>query len=117
MVSPRFLSTLPPEFEPVIRKPWTFLFDLNLTLLTLCLNWLQCKTPVSLTEWYEPKADSGLFDARSRVNAQNRTDGYRFYRPVPYPQNFGVEFVPNSEHIRPALLPGTSRKAVLDRLI
>ncbi len=90
-----FFEYVAPEFEPVIRKHWTFLFDLNQALLTLCLKWLQGKVPVSLTEWYEPQPESGLFDARSRLNARNRVDAYSFYTPIPYPQNFGVEFVPN----------------------
>lgn len=90
-----FFEYVGPEFETAIRQQWTFLFDLNWTLLTLCLKWLQCKTPVRLTECYEPDPDSGLFDARSRVNARNRTNGYQFYQPLRYQQNFGVEFVPN----------------------
>lgn len=90
-----FFEYVAPEFEPVLRKQWTFLFDLNYKLLTLCLKWLRVKTPVHLTEWYNPTVEPGVFDARSQLNTRNRTDTYSFYTPVPYQQNFGVEFVPN----------------------
>ncbi|MBC8152713.1 MAG: WbqC family protein, partial [Bacteroidetes bacterium] len=90
-----FFEYVAPEFEPLMRRHWTFLFDLNHALLTLCLKWLRVKTPVYLTEWYDKVASPGVFDARSRLSAQNRVDTHTFYTPVPYQQNFGVEFVPN----------------------
>ena len=90
-----FFEYVAPDFEPVIRKQWTFLFDLNWALLTLCLQWLRIKAPIHLTEWYDKSVKPGVFDARSLLSAQNRVDTYSFYNPVPYQQNFGAEFVPN----------------------
>ena len=90
-----FYEHYAPEIEPVYRKSWSFLFDLNWELLTICLKMLVLKTPVNLTEWYEKKPGSGRFDARSAVNPRNATGAYVFYQPVTYPQNFGPDFVPN----------------------
>lgn len=108
-----FYEYVAPEFEPVLRKRWTFLFDLNVALLTLCLKWLRVATPVHLTEWYTETAGTGVFDARSRLNARNRVDTYSFYRPSPYPQNFGVEFVPNLSIIDLLFCQGPAAKQYL----
>ena len=90
-----FFEYYAPAFEPVYRKSWSFLFDLNYELLTICLNLLRVKTPVNLTEWYDKRPENGLFDARSTVNPRKDSESYVFYRPVSYPQNFGPDFVPN----------------------
>lgn len=108
-----FFEYIAPEFELVIRKHWTFLFDLNQELLTLCLKWLQVKTPVYLTEWYDKTVTPGVFDARSLLNAKNREDTYSFFTPVPYPQNFGVEFVPNLSIIDLLCCQGPAAKQYL----
>lgn len=90
-----FYEYYAPEFEPVYRKEWSFLFDLNYELLTICLKLLGVKTPVVLTEWYDKKPVSGLFDARAGINPRNDSESYVFHQPVPYQQNFGQDFVPN----------------------
>ncbi|WP_080239842.1 WbqC family protein [Spirosoma rigui] len=83
------------DIDRVYQKNWTFLFDLNWELLTICLNQLGVKTPLHLTEWYEKSSVPGRYDARSMVNLRNDPESYVFYQPVPYPQNFGPDFVPN----------------------
>lgn len=90
-----FYDHYAPEFERVYRKDWTFLFDVNQELLTLCLKLLGLHPPVELTKWYEKGSVTGLFDARSRVNPRNDPQSYVFHRPVRYQQNFGLDFVPN----------------------
>ena len=90
-----FFEYYSPEFESLYRKSWTFLFDLNYELLTICLRLLRANVAISLTDCYEKIPQTGLFDARSRVNLRNGADSYIFYTPAPYAQNFGVEFVPN----------------------
>lgn len=90
-----FYEYYAPEFEPVYRKGWSFLFDLTVELLTICLKLARITTPIHLTEWYDKKPLSGLFDARSRINPRNDQNSYVFYQPTPYQQNFGPDFVPN----------------------
>jgi len=90
-----FFEYYAPDFERIYHKQWTFLFDLNVEMLTICLKWLGVRPVIDLTNCYEkiPKAD--LFDARSRINPKNRSETYIFYKPLPYQQNFGFDFVPN----------------------
>lgn len=90
-----FFEYYAPDFEQVYQKHWTFLFDLNYELLTICLKLMGLRPSINLTEWYDKAAPVGLFDARSKVNPRNGPESYLFYRPVAYPQNFGQKFVPN----------------------
>ncbi|GAB3885550.1 WbqC family protein [Spirosoma agri] len=90
-----FFEFYAPEFERVYQQNWTFLFDLNVEVLTICLNLLRVKVDVNLTEWYEKEPTVGLFDVRSTINPRNRLESYVFYQPKPYQQNFGFDFAPN----------------------
>ncbi len=101
------------EFELVYRKEWTFLFELNYELLTICLRLLSIQVPVHLTDWYDKSPPVGLFDARSRLNPQNRPESYVFHKPVAYQQNFGPEFAPNLSIIDLLFCQGPAAKDVL----
>lgn len=109
-----FYEHYAPELEPVYRKKWSFLFDLNQELLTICLKWLGMRTPVSLTEWYEKEPASSRFDARSTVNPRNGSESYVFHRPVSYQQNFGPDFVPNLSCIDLLFCQGPAAKQFLN---
>ena len=108
-----FYEYYAPEFEPVYRRKWSFLFDLNYELLTICLKLLTLKTPVSLTEWYEKAPVTGLFDARSRMNPPNGSESYIFHRPIVYQQNFGPDFAPNLSILDLLFCHGPAAKQVL----
>ncbi len=90
-----FFEYYAPDFETILKKNQSFLFDLNLELLTLCLKLLGVSTPLNLTECYEKTPPPGLFDARSRINPRSGSAKHLFYHPQPYMQNFGQNFVPN----------------------
>lgn len=90
-----FFEFYAPVFEPVYRKAWAFLFDLNYELLTICLNLLGVQPSINLTDCYDKVPLSGLFDIRSRINPRNEPESYVFYESAPYQQNFGLDFVPN----------------------
>lgn len=90
-----FFEYYGPEVGEILQKKWTFLFDLNWEVLTICRKWLGLKQPVYLTDWYYKQPETGVFDARSQLNAKNRIANHLFYRPKAYMQNFGPDFVPN----------------------
>ncbi|WP_460963822.1 WbqC family protein [Spirosoma litoris] len=108
-----FFEYYAPYLEPVYQKKWTFLFDLNVELLTICLKLLQWRIPLNLTEWYEKTGPIGLFDARSKLNPGNSPETYVFHQPVVYPQNFGVDFVPNLSIVDLLFCQGPSSSDVL----
>ncbi|WP_461102314.1 WbqC family protein [Spirosoma koreense] len=90
-----FFEFYAPDFDVVYRKSWSFLFELNYELLTICLKLMRLRIPIDLTDWYDKDTPADLIDARSMVNPRNGPESYVFHRPVAYPQNFGQEFVPN----------------------
>lgn len=90
-----FFEFYAPDLDAVYRRNWTFLFDLSLEMLTICRQMVGLKTPFSLTEWYNREPPTGVFDARSKMSTRNWTETQLFYRPQPYAQNFGPQFVPN----------------------
>ena len=108
-----FYEYYAPEFEPVYQKSWSFLFDLNYELLTICLKLLPLKTPVNLTEWYEKDPVASLFDARSRINPPNGSESYVFHESMPYQQNFGSDFAPNLSIIDLLFCHGPAAKQLL----
>ena len=108
-----FFEFYVPDIEPYYRKHWTFLFDLNYELLTICLKLMQVRIDLNLTEWYEKVPSVGFVDARSCINPANRPESYIFHRPVSYPQNFGPEFVPNLSVIDLLFCQGPAAKDVL----
>ncbi len=90
-----FFEFYGPYLEPVYQKNWSFLFDLNYELLTICLQLLRLPAGLRLTEWYVKQPQIGVVDARSRLNVRKQDSEPLFYCPVPYSQNFGPDFVPN----------------------
>lgn len=104
-----------PELVSVYRRNWTFLFDLNVELLTICLKLLGAKPVINLTDCYEKIPESGLIDARSRVNPRGGAESYVFYSPAPYTQNFGVDFVPNLSIIDLLFCQGPAASEYLNR--
>lgn len=112
-----FYEHYAPEFEPVYGKTWSYLFDLNYELLTICLRLVGVKTPVDLTEWYEKSPDAGRFDARSMVNPRNGPESYVFHQAVSYQQNFGPDFVPNLSIIDLLFCQGPAAKQVLNQQV
>ncbi|GAB3805678.1 WbqC family protein [Spirosoma humi] len=108
-----FFEYFIPDFEPVYRKNWAFLFDLNLELLTICLKLIRLKVNLNLTEWYDKAPPVGLIDARSKLNPRNKPETYVFHQPVAYLQNFGQEFVPNLSIIDLLFCQGPATSDVL----
>lgn len=71
------------------------LFDLNQTLLTICLNYLQIDTPIRMTAEFVKEYSSPIFDLRSVIHPKKPTDGLIWYKSQKYVQTFGKDFVPN----------------------
>jgi hypothetical protein len=89
-----FFEYYSPYFKQVLFKKYKFLFDLNFELLTNCLNLLKLEIKVSQTDTYE-KGDICNRDDYRGVIHWKEGDLENIYRPLPYQQNFGSNFVPN----------------------
>jgi hypothetical protein len=72
-----------------------FLFELNKTLLILCLKWLKHNIQVLETSSYEKVPPVSVSDYRSVLNPKKADRCNRFFKTVEYSQVFGSKFVNN----------------------
>jgi hypothetical protein len=82
-------------FENILLKKYNYLFDLNLELLTTCLQLLKINKKILLTSSYKKEAEPGQDDLRSQIHPKISFRQNNIYAPVPYNQNFGNNFVSN----------------------
>ena len=78
-------------FHILDRKP-RFLFDLNMEILSKCLDLLQIGRDITRTVSYEKTPGMELFDARDLINPKNPGKKQQFFQPEPYYQVFGSNF-------------------------
>jgi len=88
-----FFEYFYPYFEKVYQKNLTFLFDLNLELLTVCLKLMQLDVKLSVKENIGRERLEN--DIRGIMDAKKGFESRTFYRSEAYPQLFGLNFVPN----------------------
>lgn len=81
------------ELRHVIFSGEQFLFQLNRSILSLCLQWLRWNKIVKESVSYRPETD--MDDLRNVISSKWEYGGRPFYRPVRYQQVFGSTFVPN----------------------
>lgn len=82
-------------FEQEIKAGYATLFELNSRLLTLCLKLLKLKPSFSELSKYSKYAPEGVIDFRSLVHPKKTIDTLTWFKPKPYHQIFGKDFVPN----------------------
>ena len=90
-----FFEYYAPDLHEILFRKQSFLYDLNLEIMTLCLKWLEISTSISETSVYEKTPASGINDLRGVLNLKKADSCNRFYKSVEYPQVFGSKFVPN----------------------
>lgn len=88
-----FFEYFYPYFDPVFEKNLTFLFDMNLELLTVCLKLLKLKVSLNVEQNIGKVPESA--DIRGIINTKAGFADRDFMTPSIYPQLFGLDFVPN----------------------
>ncbi len=76
-----------------IYRKYTTLFELNLTLLTICLKFLQIDTPLKFTSEYKYEVKKPVLDLRSAIHPKKPLTSSLKIEYIPYPQVFGSSFV------------------------
>jgi len=82
------------DLNKILYSPNTYLLDLNIQLLSLCLNWLHWKKELTVTQSYQGSANDFL-DLRNVLLSKKSYSTRDFYRPFGYVQVFGSTFVEN----------------------
>lgn len=77
-------------FERVFQKRPAFLFDLNLELLTICLQFLGVKKTIAPTDYNFSLENHPVVDARNQIHPKRPFTERSFYRPVAYRHVFSL---------------------------
>jgi hypothetical protein len=83
------------DLHRALSKKHVFLYDLNLELLTICLDWLGLKLTLKETVGYERSPAPGILDMRNLIHPKKPHAFGNLFKPVPYQQVFGKTFVKN----------------------
>ncbi|MEQ9438368.1 MAG: WbqC family protein [Cyclobacteriaceae bacterium] len=106
------------EFKDILYRPYRYLIDLNLALLTKCLDLLQWEHDITYSEedsLYLEK--SSVYDYRRQILIPEiRFKNYKF-RPIRYIQAFGKDFVPNLSVIDVLFCEGPQASQIIKRSI
>ena len=90
-----FFEHYAPYFQAIYEKRPERLWELNFNLLTLCLKFLQIEVTLQQTETYLNYTNPDVLDFRSSINPKKKQIVSKIYRPRPYNQIFGKDFVDN----------------------
>jgi len=103
------------DLEQVLFKRWTFLYDLNRELLSMCLKWLKWDVSVKESLSYVQQPDQPISDLRSVINPKNAVNLSRFYHPVRYYQVFGNTFAENLSLVDLIFCEGPQAAAIVQQ--
>ncbi len=83
------------DFLKILNKKHQFLFDLNMEILSKCLELLDIHPSISFTKKYDTSVIVSVFDARELIDSKKPDKKNKFFWPSPYYQVFGKNFVEN----------------------
>lgn len=83
------------EYQAIMQKKHQFLFDLSTEMLTQCLENLQFNIQLRNTTSYVGIVEPPENDLRDRISTKTNAGELNLYKPVPYQQVFGSNFVDN----------------------
>ena len=84
-----------PFFLEIYESRPERLWELNGKLLTLCLKLLQIEATIGQTDSYLQSTNPAIQDFRSGISPKKSAVAKNIYRPEPYNQIFGKDFVYN----------------------
>ena len=101
----------------IIEKNHRYLWDLNEELLQECLNLMNLKPELDITDQYRRQLNSDLFDLRSKVHPKKSFMNNDFYYPFSYNQIFGNKFVGNLSIIDLLFCEGPESVTILKKSV
>lgn len=103
-----------PYLEPPFKKKEKYLWNWNINLLTICLELLSLNSiSISCSEAFIRENEVDIKDARSRIHPKKTFETNLIYKPVPYIQVFGKDFVPNLSIIDLLFCQGPESRHIL----
>lgn len=83
------------QLHDVLFYKYDFLYDLNHSMLSLCLKWLRLSVKIEESMSYDINPMAGTTDLRNAINVKNNEGSNKYHKPVTYNQVFGNKFVNN----------------------
>jgi len=83
------------ELHNILFKGHHFLYELNMDLLSFCLQTLQLSITLTESTSYQKMPEKGITDLRSTISPKNLHSDRGYYFPSPYVQVFGNKFASN----------------------
>lgn len=111
-----FFDFFAQNFHDILYQKSQFLVDLTTAILTECLEILQIP-PLNLTasQSYQKTPPDSVTDARNTLIPSQSPVGPDFFRPIPYTQVFGKDFVPNLSVIDLLFCEGSQANSIIRR--
>lgn len=110
-----FFEHYAPFFQKVLFREYTYLLDLNLNLLSLCLELLDIKLYLKFSEKYEDVPENDVEDIRDRIKPNKDPQMNGFYQEIRYNQIFGKNFVSNLSIIDLLFCEGGNARQILQK--
>lgn len=104
-------------FQPFYNKKYDTLLEYNMDILTTCLKMMRTSKTICLTENYENKPETHIFDARGVISPKDTLQLNDFFKPIAYYQNFGNEFVPNLSILDLFFCKGTESLSIIQKSV
>jgi hypothetical protein len=101
------------DFQKLLFKQHTFLYDFNLEFLTICLKWLTLNKQIEETLTYEKVSSKEYLDLRNAIQAKKPELIKSWFRPVTYPQVFGNKFVEGLSILDLIFCEGPNARAIV----
>ena len=83
------------ELHEVLFQKVDRLYDLNQSILTMCLKWIKLKKSIRETSQYEKAPLQPIYDLRSTIDPKKTENLAGIFQPAIYHQVFGNKFVQN----------------------
>ncbi|MCF2497357.1 MULTISPECIES: WbqC family protein [Dyadobacter] len=110
-----FYEFYAPELLQIYDKKLAYLVDLNYELLTICLRLVGVKKDLQYNLSGLEMEESSVFNAISLINNKKSDFSPEYYKPEPYYQTFGNDFVSNLSIIDLLFNMGPEARSVLLR--
>ena len=95
----------------------TTLYELNLSLLTLCLTFLQIETPLEFSSSYQKTLETPILDLRSSIHPKKPFTSSIKIEYILYQQVFGNSFVQNLSILDLLFAEGSNAGSVIRQQI
>jgi hypothetical protein len=112
-----FFEFFADDFNPIFKKKYSFLWDLNIEILTICLKITGQKIKITESVSYEKDISGNVMDARSLIHPKKPDYLNHFYHPTTYGQSFGNTFEPNLSVLDLLMNEGPNAKTVIQQSI